>query len=51
VVKNDSCKWKPIGGMWSGKYWNFGKKYLLEDVLKTLLKVEEEYKLYKKKSK
>jgi hypothetical protein len=48
VVKDDSCKWKRVGGTWLARYWKLGKKYLLEDVLKTMRRVEEEYKSYKK---
>jgi|Deesub1362A_J573_1020465.scaffolds.fasta_scaffold04357_2 hypothetical protein len=48
VVKDDSCKWKPIGGTWIANYWDMSKKYFLEDVLKTMRRVEEEYKSYKK---
>jgi hypothetical protein len=48
VVKDDSCKWKPVGGSWCGKYWNYGKKYPVEEVLKTMQRVETEWKSYKK---
>lgn len=46
-VEGDSVRWKPVGGARGSKFWNFGQKYSLEETLRTLKKVETEWKSYK----